>query len=168
MTNFGFDLQNTPDMEFVELPDGIYSMLIDKVHKVAFQDGKKVELNNDDPNPDARIEFMFQVADGSYQGSKFNQLFNVYNDGTAGQIARSKIKKIVECCNIDLTSASFDELQNKIVVLEIKTTPNKDPNGKPYRNIGKISPMTELVMQKPAAAQPSVAPANNAKPSWGL
>lgn len=167
MTNFGFDLQNTPDMEFVGIPDGTYPMLIDKVHKVAFQDGKKIELDNDDANPDAKIEFMFQVADGSYQGAKFNQIFNVYSDDTAGQIARSTIKKIVESCNVDLTSASFDELTNKVLVLELKSTTSKKDPTKTYQNIRKVAPM-EAVTQKPAAAQPSVAPANNAKPSWGL
>lgn len=167
--NFGFDLNNTPDLEFQGIPDGTYPMLIDKVHKVAFDNGKKIELSDDDLNPEGRIEFMFQVAEGSYANAKYNQIFNVYDEGTAGNIARSTIKKIVECCGVDLTSASFDELQNKIVVLEIKSTASKTDPSKVYQNIKKVSSMQEsAVVSKSSATVAPQGAATPTKPSWGL
>lgn len=164
MTNFGFDLNNTPDLTSYDLPDGRYPMIIDKVCKVVFDNGTKIEINNDEDRPDAIIEFRFIVAEGAYENIRFNSLFKVYDEGTAGKIARSTIKSIVEACGVDLTTASFDALQNKIVVLDIKTSVSKTDPEKKYQNIKKVSSISEQVSATEEVKEENVAK----KPSWTL
>lgn len=155
MNDFGFDLVNTPDLDNYNLSDGTYPMIITKVHRIVFENNSKIEIPSDNaPVENEKMEFCFQVAEGPCQNVKFNQIFSVYGEGTAVNIGRSMIKKIVSTCDLPLESVKFADLENKIIMVEIKST-TKD--GKTYTNIKNVKPLEEITSQKTS---------QSAKPSW--
>jgi len=137
------DLNNLPQNQFAPFPEGTYKAIVENIMRLRWVNGQKEDLTHSKipETEDDIIDIKYQIIEGAQQGRPFFDNLRLWHSNkTAANIAKARLKELLQSCNKDL-QAQFEDLYNIPLMITIKHSKDVDRNGNPYVNITKIAPI---------------------------
>lgn len=151
------DFENLPENEFMPLPAGEYTVVVESMNIIEWEGGQKnvkeitpsMEYSAND-----QIEVCYNLIGDKFSGRlHYDSLRMWHSNEKAANIARARFNDLCKVCGKSAsTLENFCELYNKPLVITLKHSEGK--NGRTYVNVVKIKAIPDVPFES-GNGQPS-------------